>query len=222
MDFMIIGFPKCGTTSVILNLSKSSLIEVLPGEPRLQDVLKTIDQTAKTKKLRGLKNPSIMYELDQWAPLLRGGTKLVVCYRDPVQYLQCYYRYRKLIHPESSITFEEIVFKNQNFDGLSLPTARFDIFLRQLYRLVDFENVLLLPLDMAAKTPRVYYRILFSFLGLAPSEADRIPLTVENKNTVTAVDFADSTLQFLRRHLQASWEVVTKFADRSMRYHARN
>ena len=83
IDFAIIGFPKCGTTSIKYNLAKCQGIHMLPQEPALSDLP---DLEYPDNMLIGLKNPSVIYSWDKWKNILK-DSKIIICWRNPVDFL---------------------------------------------------------------------------------------------------------------------------------------
>jgi hypothetical protein len=210
-DFVIIGFPKCGTTSLITNLSKFSCVQVIPGEPTLDFFLNSHIQ--RNKHILGFKNPSIIYTLDKWFPIIE-NKKIIVCCRDQKDFLVSYYNYRKKEYPNKNVSFVDIVHQGKEIEGFSLETVLFDKFLKQLYELFDYENVLILPLELVKTNEQKYYNIVRDFLNL-PNE--KINYTKENTGQYSMC-MGSEMEKYLDNKLQASIQKTSDYIKKSLLY----
>lgn len=109
-DFVILGFPKCGTTFLSHYLSRVEEVYMAPQEicffkesTRVHDFfdespIQRINPTAAANAtVRGFKCPSLMETesiLTNALPFLRDDTKFIVQLRHPVEWFQSYYNYK--------------------------------------------------------------------------------------------------------------------------------
>lgn len=148
-DFVVAGFPKCGTTTLLKAFAKhpetdmSSTEKCAVASPGMPDlaVLRKLDQTLAELSLdesvkRSFKCPTAIYNHKTIARLQKHSpaAKFIVGVRHPVQMLQSFYNYRVTeIHNRQ--TGEEIPSLRQVWDsakpwkGVSVDSTKFELFL---------------------------------------------------------------------------------------------
>jgi len=178
IDFTIIGFPKCGTTSLLININKFQGVETLPYEPQIPEFFDTYTYPSTTKKF-GFKNPRIIYDLDDWYPLIK-NSKIIICVRHPADYLWSFFWYRKEENKSDSTTFSEIIDHHRTWRDVSTKSAYFDKYIENIYSKFPFDRVLILSLELLQTSPRMYYETVCRFLGIVYD--DSINFTTENVN----------------------------------------
>ena len=150
-DFIVAGFPKCGTTTLLKAFTAHSETDMAPREecavasPGMPDlsVLRKLDETvlelsALPNVKRSFKCPTAVYNhrtisrMEQHSP----NAKFIVGVRHPVLMLQSYYNYRVTeIHnrhlDEEIPSFEDVISADLPWKGVSLNSTRFELFLMQ-------------------------------------------------------------------------------------------
>lgn len=181
VDFAIIGFPKCGTTSMIFNLTKCSSLYIVPKEPSLQ--LLTEMKLPENKK-NGFKHPSAIYNLSSWNELLQ-HKKIIICWRDPIEHLISFYQYRKKeielnakwvremrnANPTCRFqyTFEDVL-NGMDFFDCSLAKSRMDVYTYEVMKRYPLSKILIIHFDELKENPRLFYSKICYFVGIDPSE----------------------------------------------------
>jgi hypothetical protein len=166
-DFIVAGFPKCGTTTLLKAFAAHNETDMMPSEkctvasPGMPDlaVLRKLDEALMELSLspnvkRSFKCPTAIYthktisRMEKHSP----GAKFIVGVRHPILMIQSFYNYRvSEIHnrglQEKIPSFEEVAMSEVPWKGVSLDAARFELFLMQfgktgltsddLYDLVD-------------------------------------------------------------------------------------
>ena len=129
-DFLIIGFPRCGTTSLVLNLNLHSDIFCLPEEGWLfgKGKEKEAFELLQENKLNGEKSPhyildrTIMEKISMEYP----DIKLIICLRHPIQAFHSFYNWRVREHilgraigiNPNVVSFEKLVFEDLKIKGI--------------------------------------------------------------------------------------------------------
>jgi len=149
-DFVIAGFPKCGTTTLLKAFESHAEVSMSPREqcaiasPAMADfkVHQMLDQTfteLQGDNKRSFKCPTTMYNYKSFSRLdgHSPNSKLVVGMRHPVMMLQSFYNYRvnEIVErqlDEQIPTLEEVLAGPMPWKGVSLASTQFDIFLQQL------------------------------------------------------------------------------------------
>jgi hypothetical protein len=123
-DFVILGFPKCGTTFLSDYLSNVEEVYMAPQEmcgftsnTRIHDFfdgshIRQINATAAANAVvRGFKCPVLMETesiLTNAIPFLRDDTKFIVQLRHPVEWFQSYYNYMSRAYEGNLLPLEEL------------------------------------------------------------------------------------------------------------------
>lgn len=152
-DFVVAGFPKCGTTTLLKAFAaheetdmaldeQCDIAAPLQGDGR---VYKSLDRTLSTLSSdpnikRSFKCPTTLYShksisrMEEHSP----ASKLIVGMRHPVEMLQSFYNYRITEIKERNLvdqkipTLEEVMESGNPWKGVSMKSSRFDLFLMQL------------------------------------------------------------------------------------------
>jgi len=165
VDFAIVGFPKCGTTSLLFAFKNNqetsignveecrfadSSISNGQAYTALETAVSGLSQDPSVKRgikcPIGLDNVHSIDRLDAHSPQV----KLLIGIRHPVKFFQSYYNYRVTEiydHKRSADSIpplESLVGKKQ-WNGVSTESARFELFLMQLGKtdmsINDFESM---------------------------------------------------------------------------------
>lgn len=193
IDFAIIGFPKCATTSIQSNLSRSDKIEIIPGEPKPNEILRY----KKTgNKLLGIKYPDIVYNWNSWSPLLN-RSKLIVCWREPKDQLLTFYNYRKMEFEKNiewtvdacnqfgnhlkDLSIHDIIMRDIDLFDCSVKKSKMELYMTQFINKMMMGEVLVINFSELSN-PELFYRKIFAFLGVYPAQSALSNLTIENIN----------------------------------------
>ena len=151
-DFIVAGFPKCGTTTLLKAFAAHDETDMATSEqcsiasPKQADarVHKLLDGTLSTltddpSKKRSFKCPTAMYNYKSIARMEKHSpeTRFIVGMRHPVEMFQSFYNYRiteiKERGLQEDITpIQEILESGQPWKGVSLASTRFELFLLQM------------------------------------------------------------------------------------------
>ena len=150
-DFIVAGFPKCGTTTLLKAFGKHNQTDIHPTEqcaiasPKMPDnaVLRRLDDTIATLSVspetkRSFKCPTAIYNhraisrMEKHSP----DTKFIVGVRHPVLMLQSFYNYRVTEIYNRGLadkipSFEEVLARKRPWKGVSMDASRFELFLKQ-------------------------------------------------------------------------------------------
>jgi hypothetical protein len=200
LDFLIAGFPKCGTTSLLYAFKDHKETEVVDTElcalaeadfsegqvfDELDHELSRLSRDSSVK--RGIKCPvslstsHSLERLDAHSP----DAKLLIGVRHPVEYFQSYYNYRITEIYDNNLSVDTIppidsLIGSSEWMGVSTDSARFDLYLKQLAKtemsLEEFEDMAGRP-HLAVKPNR--FRIFLYSLSQMEDE------TVERKQSFT-------------------------------------
>jgi hypothetical protein len=149
-DFIIAGFPKCGTTTLLKAFSAHDETDMAASEQcviaapnqadvrvfkRLDDTLHTlsIDKKSSFKCPTSLYNYKSIVRMDQHSP----DAKYIIGIRHPVEMLQSFYNYRVTEIKERNLdepipTLESVLASGEAWKGVSMQSTRFDLFLMQM------------------------------------------------------------------------------------------
>ena len=195
LDFVIAGFPKCGTTSLLYAFNSNLETSVGMDEEcsientglsdqvvfeRLDHDLSQLSQDPSVKRgikcPIGLSNGRSLDRLDQYSP----ETKLLIGVRHPVKYFQSYYNYRITEIYDNNLAvdtippIESLVGKNE-WNGVSTDSARFELYLMQLAKtemsVADFADMTGRP-HLAVK-PNKFKIFLYTLAQMEDETEDR-------------------------------------------------
>lgn len=200
IDFAVIGFPKCATTSIHKTLRCMPQIFMPDFEVQVPSLAKSWLSLPATKCILGIKNPNIIYEPHNLEALRKSNRdmRLVISMRKPSEWLYSFYQYRMLEmknerrwlqpylrkHPEyRRITFDDIVYKNASFLGVTVSAGFYVDYLVNIYKLWPAENILVLMTEEIAEYPEQTYLRIAKFLKISkPAEiASGIKANVNKK-----------------------------------------
>ena len=151
-DFVVAGFPKCGTTTLLKAFQAHKETDMAATEqcaiasPAQADakVRKLLDGTLSSlsddpNMKRSFKCPTAIYNYKTLSRLESHSpdAKLVVGTRHPVEMMQSYYNYRVTEMKnkglsESIPSLEEVLASDIPWKGVSMKSTRFDLFLMQM------------------------------------------------------------------------------------------
>lgn len=195
LDFLIAGFPKCGTTTLSYAFEAHNETDISirercdiegkigpdgrPEYANLQDIIGDLSTGSKVK--RGVKCPSSLtfHRTLSMLTLFSANTKLIIGVRHPVRFLESFYNYRVMdqyrkkikgpIPPLATLTGGKVWF------GVTTQNARFEVFLSQLGKtdmtLEDIENLKVVR-NMAV-VPNSFKVFLYSLEQLEDANANR-------------------------------------------------
>jgi len=201
----IIGFPKCATTSLIhfLQTYFHKDYHILPGEPNHEEVLSALNLDDRSPPLL-FKNPSIIYELSKWTPILQ-QCKIIICFQHPIDFIQSYYQYRRmeieqrfLISDEETplLSLETILSDSTLcWHGICSQHMNLLSYVYDVYSLFDYSLILLLSMKELTRHSNIYYSRVCRFLCL--SYDSHYTASHENKNE-SKQWISPDTLHFLQ------------------------
>jgi len=172
-DFIIAGFPKCGTTTLLKALGdhpetamsekeQCSIASPLQADKRVAGLLDQTIQTLDPTKKRAFKCPTTMYNYKSLARMKTHSpnAKFVVGMRHPVKMLQSFYNYRIAEIGEKGLDelappFQEVLDSPEPWKGVSMESTRFELFLQQMGKTTmtpeDFDEMAHQKYDLAVK-----------------------------------------------------------------------
>jgi hypothetical protein len=200
LDFLIAGFPKCGTTTLSYAFQAHKQTDISneercdiegkigpDGRPEfanLQDIIGDLSTDPKIK--RGVKCPSSLkfHRTLSMLTLSPPGTKLIIGVRHPVRFLESFYNYRVSIWYTKGLKVKglkgpipplETLTSGREWMGVTTKNARFEVFLLQLGKtnmtLEDIENLKVVR-NMAV-VPNSFKVFLYSLEQLDDANATR-------------------------------------------------
>jgi hypothetical protein len=151
LDFLVVGFPKCGTTTMLKILSRHTETDIPMIEKcmalnskfsdsvalnRLDEVVGELSPNKHIK--RGIKCPSGIKTYLSLERLQRHSphARLIVGVRHPISFFQSYFNYRVTeVHQRNlseKIPPPESLIGEKSWKDVSTDAARYDLFLKQL------------------------------------------------------------------------------------------
>ena len=151
-DFVVAGFPKCGTTTLLKAFEAHEETDMAASEqcaiasPLQADarVHKLLDGTlnalsSRPQMKRSFKCPTAMYNYKSIARMEKHSpnAKFVIGMRHPVKMLQSFYNYRITEIKERGLdeaipSLEKVLANDMPWKGVSMQSTRFELFLMQL------------------------------------------------------------------------------------------
>ncbi|MCH8502339.1 MAG: sulfotransferase domain-containing protein [Aliidiomarina sp.] len=207
MDFAIIGFPKCGTTALIQELSKYREYNILKDEgakieynvarfhPNIQE---HIGSNLKGDALNGHKFVAYAFSKSAVRNLLRynQNMKMILCVRTPLKALISWHNMHKRI-ANSKDPSNHFAYKERNFYGscnllsyyynYAKERLRYDIYLERVFELVPENNLMLVYQEEMAKSTSNTLLAVADFLGTDIRDA----ISKEEHPSSRHVGFAD-------------------------------
>lgn len=183
IDFAVIGFPKCATTSIHKTLEKISDLYLPDHEVQIADIMSDKIYLPKSNKAVGIKNPNLIYEPHNILALYKSNKnmKFIISMRNPSDWLFSFYQYRMLEiknerewltdilkrHSEyRKISFDDVVYNGKSFLGVSVEHGFFVNYLEDLYKWIPKENILIVMLEEIATNPSEAYSRIFEFVDI--------------------------------------------------------
>lgn len=220
VDFAIIGFPKCATTSIAQNLLAVPGIALPSYEVQLRDyILGKIDTDNPSRRF-GIKNPNLIYEQHNITALVDRNPKiqLLLCLRRPTDWLFSFYQYRKLhiennnewimpyvrTNPElSEINFDDIVYNGKDLIGANVKKGVFSDNIKFLLKYVPASQIHITLLEEIASHPTKAYEKIFTFLNLDPTLMPTVPMKAnQNRDLYESKIHFEDHLEYLDRYYQ--------------------
>jgi hypothetical protein len=206
LDFLIAGFPKCGTTTLVHALTAHNETDISldekcaigaanlaigPAYAKLTEVVGELSPDPNIK--RGIKCPISLRSHRTLSLLNRHSpeTKLIVGVRHPVLFFESHYNYRITEMYDKNLTEPippiETLTGGSEWRGVSTQNARFDIFLLQLGKTnvttLELEKLKLIP--QMAVVPNSFKVFIYSLEQM------------EDKNATRSEDFQHGLESFL-------------------------
>lgn len=188
VDFAIVGFPKCATTSIGGNISDAPGVFLPSHEIQVRNMIFSKLDRGKKDDLIGIRNPNLIYEMHNLAALISRNPRirLIISLRDPASWLYSFFQYRRLEiennaqwlrrHVNTSglkdIRFDDIVYKGQSLMGADLQKGNFIYYIQSLLKYAEPDQILILFMEELSKDPGKTYEKIFRFLNL---DYDSVP-----------------------------------------------
>lgn len=186
----IIGFPKCGTTTLHNSMLQCEQLTGVSHESQARDYL----LSEKYKKINFLKNPNLIYEpwwlhaLDKQA----GPAKYILCLRNPIVALHSFYWYRhkEIQDPASwipaknrhNISDEHSVMMGQaELVGACRERVNYHIWIEHLLKVIPHSRVHCVILEELKSDPLIIQQRLSEFLEINIDLSKHY--TIANQNT---------------------------------------
>ncbi len=218
IDFAIIGFPKCATSSIYRNLAASNHISMPNTEVPINAYIRGDINFPSDSLLKGIKNPNLPYKPHQWMALFKANPNIrfIIGLRNPAEWLYSFYQYRKneiLSNREwlsnhikhnpkiSEISFGDIVYNNQELFGASLEHGKFVKWLTPIAKIVPKDHVFLYFVEALERNPNLIYNDLSKFLSIEYRNASFIE-TNRNSSIHKTRDIYQAELEYLNQHYQ--------------------
>jgi Sulfotransferase domain len=183
IEFAVIGFPKCATTSIHKTLASSPNVYMPDFEVQVPSLARGWLKRPSNGIKLGIKNPNIMYEPHNFLALLKSNRnmKFIITMRNPTDWLFSFYQYRMLEirknkewlkpilakHPEfKNVTFADVVGEDKDFFGLSKKSGFFVDYLKEILNWVSPEQILILMTEEIAENATKAYEKIFQFLEI--------------------------------------------------------
>ncbi len=204
IDFSVVGFPKCATTSIHKTLEKLPDLYMPDHEVQVANIMSGKQEWPENHySLMGIKNPNLVYEYHNLLALYKSNKnmKFIISMRNPSDWLFSFYQYRMLEirsnnswllpvlnkHPEyKDISFDDVVYNKKSFLGVSIEHGFFIDYLLDIFRWIPKENIHLVMLEEIASEPVEAYSRIFNFLGIKDLENDAAGVVANNKNSFYA------------------------------------
>ncbi len=248
-NFFIIGAPKCGTTAMSEYLrSHPQIFMSSPKEPGfLADDIREIHAVDtmheylqlfqdSTEQHRAVGEASVWYLYSQPAlnniRKLNPDAKIIVMFRQPVEFLESYHAHMLFSLVEDEVEFERAwSLQDARAKGGNIPKtcrtpmmlqydqlARFGSHLEKVYQIFPCEQVLCILFDDFISDPRSTYLNALMFLGLKDDGRSDFPILNERKahrsSMAAALMFAPP------RALRILWRGVKKIFGPGVIHHA--
>jgi len=249
MDFLVAGFAKCGTTTLLKTFEAHNETAVAPKEECSLDVIEN-NAVARATVMRSLSNASSspnvkrgikcpftftsdnsLQRLEQWFP----DTKVIYGLRHPVHYFESYFNYRVLAFHSGKIKgpippAERLLHSNE-WERVSTDSARFETILRQLVSTDNEEAPLKFPVFLYTleqmkdeKENEALRETLGSFLELQhpiqPVKKANVNKNVGDNGYRETIDICDIKYKELRSVLVANGDKTQQWIRDKLLPHA--
>ena len=170
LKFAIIGFPKCGTSSLLHNLNKHPDIQMPKKEMRVSSAI-------SSRQYNGFKYPEIIYHENRIDLLLQHNPdiKFIIGIRRPEEWFFSFFNYRKLEEKQGKIkrrnvSFHNALYDNAPFHGVLKDGGNFYKYINNVLKKTN--NVYIYDLTSMQNSPIVLYKKIFKFLNINPQKYD--------------------------------------------------
>lgn len=204
IDYICVGFPKCGTTAIWENLQRHPKIHVLKRNDReahknheiyffnqnpiFKRGLKWYESLMISDKINFEKTPAYIFNLKALRRIKENysNVALIICLRNPIDYLQSFYHHRRieyLLNPNDSSkitgsSFWEFIHKpcpETNNEFTYLQSARYIRYIRKIFSLFDNSKIKIIFNEKLIKMKNM--NELNSILGLPKISKENEKLT---------------------------------------------
>lgn len=189
LDFLVAGFPKSGSTSLLHLFAQHQETSVAPIEvcafhtdmsiTKLSSILSEFPLKSPSMK-RGIKCPTSVWDAKGLVKLsaLKRDLKLIIGVRHPVFWFQSYYNYRVTEMHDKNVVMTppppEKLIGSKSWRGVSTDAARFDLGLMQLGKIeVEPSDLVLLGKAGRRIFPSKFKVFLYSIEQLEDDNEDR-------------------------------------------------
>jgi len=180
-DFIIAGFPRCGTTALVMNLNENNEIFVCLQEANYFNTKnKTLSgylSLFKPHKINGEKTALYVHENSsiKKMKLLLPNAKIILCVRHPIQMLHSFYNLKTSdfvnrenlpwsINPDE-ISFSDLILKDIETKKVSNECGFFMKYIRNLLKYYQRENIYIIIQErMFDNIPNEINKV-FKFIG---------------------------------------------------------
>lgn len=181
--FMIIGFPKSGTQSLVRNLNQHPDVFVPTEEPWFfflnpkNRTLKQYLHLFEPDKTNGDKSPGYIFEEEAMVKIKQffPDTKLIICLRHPIQFLHSFYHHRVMdgevrgFPPGVRRPFEEIVLNDLDIMRICNLNGCFYNFIKNnVLNYFDKSQVKIIIQERMWEQTNQTLQEIFHFIGVSP------------------------------------------------------
>jgi len=240
VDFGIIGFPKCATTSIGRNIERIPGVFLPSYEIQTRDLIRFRIYKGHETEIFGIRNPNLIYERHNLTAIIdrNPDIKLILCLRNPTDWLFSFYQYRKMeirnsklwikarfqSDPDSiATTFEDIIYRKKTLFGVHLERGIFADHIQFILKHCSPQQILILFLEEVSRSPMDAYRKIFDFLNLNLQFLPSVPVSANrNRNFYEPKDRYMEQLKYLDSYynlknkelnalLQKHWGIVNNY-----------
>lgn len=194
LDFLVAGFAKSGSTSLLHLFNKHEETSVPSMEicafnsdmaiTKLSTILDNLQPISTTRRVqRGIKCPTSIWDAKGLAKLatIQRNLKIIVGVRHPVSWFQSYYNYRVTeMHDKNVVVLPppaESLIGPKQWMGVSTDVARFELGLMQLGKIeIDYKDLLGLGSSGRRIFPSSFKVFLYSIEQLEDTNKERSKL----------------------------------------------
>jgi len=220
MDFCIVGFPKCGTRTLIYLLKDHPQVYTYGDHPPIYEVHgeRIYDLKKVSGKVTGFKHPGLVYPRNEkyMDYLLRQNPslKIIVSLREPSDWIWAFYHYRLLgVKDLSRVhTFDDVVYHGKEVAGAKLSNGQFVDFLKPLMAKLPNpkEQLFLMRVEDLQSDYNYTIRRLLDFLGLDNLKVKQVAENV-NRHKYPPKDQFTKQLFYAREYYAAGQRELEEF-----------